>query len=239
MNQQTTRTGNEKRKSLKQKLFIVLIGAILTLCFTCIIGTWLSNRTKSTRELLGPLTKTQRICTRQIVGDGTLVHVEKNQDNIAIGYFIDDDLYVSIFNTSQDDTCNVEFQERVWHCYDLKSAEYCDKYGYDIEPKKILQVELTDNASQEVYVWFDARGPGRNGNAHHIFYVEQPDHSYEPIFILTLCTGLSSVEIDKESKKIIATDDMNCDMFHGRKEVIECSILDGTSHCKLIKHDMW
>jgi hypothetical protein len=189
--------------------------------------------------LLWPLDTTQRQCVRQITDSGSLVYVEKqtDEDYIAIGYLVDDDYFVSIFNVDQSDHCNIEFQERVWNCYEQVLGVYCNRYGYSIKPERIQRVELTDNEFPEVYVWFDALGPGKVSNAYHVFYTRQMDSSFEPVLTLRLCVSLSSVEIDSDSMKIVVTNDLICDMFHDRKEVIECSLLHGTPQCEVIRHE--
>lgn len=226
---------------MKRKLAIPLIGIILTMCLVCVAGLWLKNRTKSTIELLWPLTIAQRQCVSQITDKSNLVYVENqtDEDSIAIGYLVGYDYYVSVFNVGQSGYCNVEFQEKVWGCHEHVLPVYCDEPGYKLRPKRIRMVELTGSSPPEIYAWFDTPGPGRNSNAHHVFYTKQMDDSYRAVLTLRLCLGLSSVEIDTDSQKIVATDDLGCDMFHDRKEVIECSLLGGEAQCVEIRHDKW
>jgi hypothetical protein len=89
-------------------------------------------------------------------------------------------------------------------------------------------VELTGSPPEEIYVWFDISGMGNHSGAKHKFYVKQSDDSFEAILTLRLCVPWSSLVIDNESRDIVATTSVVCDMGFGRAEHIRYSLLDGT-----------
>jgi hypothetical protein len=215
---------------MKRKSTVACLSVILVICIGCVVGTWLRNRTKSTIELLWPLSSTQRQCVENIVAKNKLVYVEKQADeqSIAIGYLIDEDYYVALFSTVQDSSCQVEFHRKVWDCYDEYQAVYCQERDYGFKPQKIERVELTGSPPEEVYVWFDISGMGNHRGAKHKFHVKQSDDSFEAILTLRLCVPWSSLEIDNESRDIVATTSVVCDMGFGRAEHIRYSLLDGT-----------
>lgn len=211
----------------KVLILIVLIALILCASFACVAGLQLWNGIKRTRSLL-LLSTPQRQCVENITNINDLVYVEKLEgDDIGIGYLVDQDYYVAIFHVAQDAVCDIEFQEKAWDCYDEYQAVYCEEGDYKFKPQKIERVELTGSPPEEIYAWFDVYGMGNRTGAKHRFYVEQPGGSFEAVLTLRLCVSLSSVEIDDESHEIVATDDVVCDMFHGRKEHIRYSLHDG------------
>jgi hypothetical protein len=222
---------------MKRKPVIVFIGTISAIGFicailaTCVVLPWLENRTKSTLELLWPLTAIERQCVKQIVGNGKLVYVEKLADSnlVAAGYLVYKDYRVSVFSADQSGHCNVEFQENAWQLVPFgDGTSYSQEY--ELRPRKVQRVELTGNYPPEIYVWFDLRGPGKRTNAKHIFYVKQADGAFKAVLTLQLCLGLSSVRIDSSLQRILATDDMQCDWPPGDKEYIEYSLSNGIPH---------
>jgi hypothetical protein len=222
---------------MKRKPIIVFIGTISAIGFicavlaTCVVLLWLENRTKSTMELLWPLTALERQCVKQIVGNGKLIYVERQADSnfAAAGYLVNKDYHVSVFSTDQSGHCNVEFQENVWQLAPFGDGTPYSR-EYELRPRKIQRVELTGNYPLEIYVWFDLLGPGKRTNAKHIFYVKQADGTSIAALTLQLCLGSSSVRIDRSLQRILATDDMQCDWPSGDKEYIEYSLSNGIPH---------
>ena len=179
-------------------------------------------------ELLSPLAANQQHCVEQVIGENNLIYVKEKagSDVVYIGYNNRDDYYVSIIRSDDSGRCETEFQKRIWNCYEERANDACVE-GYEFKPMDIQEAELTGNPPSEIYISFDTLGPGKRINAHHIFYVEEAGGDYEALLHLQLCLGLSSVEIDTDLQTIVATDDLVCDMFHGRKEHMEYSLLNG------------
>ena len=213
---------------MKQKLNFLIPQILLIIFIGYGISLWISKKPKSAAVLLRPLTMNQQQCVEQEIGDNDLIYVEKETDTntVYIGYQNKNDYYVSIFNIDVNGGCVIEFQERVWNCYQERINEACIE-GYEFKPANIQKVELTNHAPAEIYISFDTMGSGIRNNAHHIFFVEKSDGRYEALLHLQLCMGLSSVEINYTLQTIVTTDDLVCDMFHGRKEHLEYSLYNG------------
>lgn len=218
-----------------------IIGIVLLLPILCIVGLWLSTRSKSKFELLWSLTAPQRQCAEQIIGTSELLYVKKldEGESVAIGYTADVSYYVTIYKATQDEQCNIEFQEETWNCYEQMRNDFCggNKYTYRLRPKNVEYVDLTDNESPEVHVEIDTF-PGKYGGGYHVFYIKQADGSFDPALDLRLCAGMNTVEIDSVSQKIVATTDLHCDEFGGsEKEVLECTLTGEEPHCVETRHD--
>jgi hypothetical protein len=218
-----------RSKNLVPLFLIFLASACLIGLAALWLATWLTNRTPTTEELLQPLTAAQRQCVQQIVNGRTLIYTSQQlpENKLVLGYTGDKDLYVAVVNEGPDSACNTEFNEKVFDCYQSYLHEYCTNYRLSLQ--KVESVELTGDAPVEVYVWFDIQGISRRSGGRYQFYVKQSDGSFKMALELRLCAGLSSLEINRDSQKIIATDDMGCYMsFQGRKEYIEYILPKGT-----------
>ncbi len=215
-------------KSRAKYLFIVGLIIIASAFLICLATLGMTDRTPTPAELLQPLTASQRQCVEQIVNGYTLIYASQqaSKNNLVLGYTGDKDLYVAVIDEVPMNACHVEFNEKVFDCYTNYLPEYC--INYKLRLQKVEAVELTGDAPAEMYVWFDTVGLGRRSGARHQFYVEQPDGSFRMALELKLCTGLSSVEIDDGLREIIATDDVACNMSHGKKEYIEYALPNGT-----------
>jgi hypothetical protein len=225
MQQKSLRTTNLKTKSW----WAIALGLAAIVLLSCVIAWWLNDRTPTPAELLQPLTVSQRQCVEQIINGRTLIYLTQHSfgDSVAVGYTGDNDLYVAVISEDQSNGCHTEYNEKVFDCYQHYLPEYCTNNKLRLQ--KVEAVELTGDATAEMYVWVDVQGVGRRSNAKHQFYVRQSDGSFTMVLELRLCAGLGSVEINKDSQKIIATDDMNCYMFfQGRKEYIEYILPKGT-----------
>lgn len=211
-----------------RKLSFLVLGVIVILCFGFILNSWSSNRNKNTRELLSVVTKEEQRCIDQEIGEKTLVFIEKEArtKSIYLGYHSRDDYYVSIISVGANNDCVVELQEMVWNCIENKVAVACEA-GYEFVARDIRKAELTGELPQEVYIFFDTKGQGKRQNTQHIIYTEKDDGNYQILLHLKMCLGLSSVEINPRSQTILATDDIVCDTFDGRKENIEYSLRNG------------
>ena len=218
-------------KLRSKNLFPLLLIFIASAFLLGIAALWLANRTPTPAELLQPLTASQRRCAEQIVDGHTLIYASQQlpDNKLVLGYTGDKDLFVAVLNEEPDNACHVEFNEKVFDCYKAYVAKHCTDLSARLQ--KVEAVELTGNAPAEMYVWFDVLGigAGARGDAKHQFYVKQSGGSFDLALELRLCVNLSSLEIDKDLRKIIATDDLVCDEFPGgRKEYIEYALPKGT-----------
>ncbi len=217
--------------TLKPKFVIAFVLVIIaSASAVCAAVLWLSDRTPTPDELLRPLTTSQRQCAEQIVKGHTLIYSlqQISENKLVLGYTGDKDFYVAVINEELNNACHVEFNEKVFDCYKSYLPEYCTDYKLRLQ--KVETVELTGDAPAEIYVWFDVLGMnfGGRGDAKHQFYVKQSDGAFSLALELRLCVDLSSLEIDRNLRKIIATDDLVCDEFPGRKEYIEYILPEGT-----------
>jgi hypothetical protein len=218
-----------RSKNLFPLFLIFLASAFLIGIAALWLAMWLGNRTPTSAELLQPLTASQRQCVEQIVNGHTLIYVSQQspENKLVLGYTEDKELYVAVVNEEPDNVCHTEFNEKVFDCYQSYLPEYCTDSRLRLQ--KVEAVELTGDTPAEMYVWFDVLGVGRRNSAKHQFYVEQSDSSFRMVLELRLCVDLGSLEINKDLRKIIATDDMGCFMFfQGKKEYIEYTLLNGT-----------
>ncbi len=207
---------------------VLILGAVITVVGVGGIA-WRLAVTPKALVLLRSLSPVQRSCVEEIVGSGTLAIVEPQEvdGSLAIGYLVDKDYYTSILSIRSSGSCHSEFKAKAFDCYDEYQVIYCRDSDYRVEPRRIQKVELSDDLTPYVYVWFDVFGLGVRGGAHHSFYVEQADGSGKLVLALKLCVGLSSLRIDGATHMVSALDDVVCDMFHGRKEHIDYSLIDG------------
>jgi hypothetical protein len=207
----------------------LLILFAMTIVLMGLYGFWVKLKTQNDTLLLWSLTPLERECARQIVGSNDLVFVQSHSDNqsIAVGYMIGSKYYVSIFGVDSTGSCEVSFQEEVFECYDQILSSLCDQREYKITPKSVQVVELTGDETPEIYVWYLIRGFGRGGER-HVFYQKQSDGSNQVLLHLRLCPKLSTVTILSEPQRILAVNDLVCDMFHDQKESLEYSLAGGT-----------
>lgn len=217
-----------RSKNLVPLFLIFLASAFLIGIAALWLAIWLANRTPTRAELLQPLTAAQRQCVEQIINGHTLIYAsQQSSDNkLVLGYSGDNDLYVAVISEDPQNTCRTEFNKKVFDCYEAYLNEYCADYTLRLQ--KVENVELTGGAPAEMYIWFDILRLDKRSGARHQFYVRHPDDSLEMVLELKLCVGLSSVEIDNGLAKIIATDDIVCDMTPRRKEYIEYALPNGT-----------
>jgi hypothetical protein len=218
-----------RSKNLFPLFLIFLASAFLIGIAVLWLALWLVDRTPTPAELLQPLTASHRQCVEQIVNGHTLIYAAQQspEDKLVLGYTGDKDLFVAVIDEGPDNACHTEFNEKVFDCYQSYLPEYCTNYKLRLQ--KAETAELTGDAPAEMYVWFEVQGVGRRNGARYQFYVKQSDSSFKMALELRLCAGLSSLEINKDSQKIIATDDMGCYMsFQGRKEYIEYVLPKGT-----------
>jgi hypothetical protein len=215
-------------KSRSKNLFALLLIFITSTCLIGVVALSLANRMPTPVELLQPFTASQRQCVEQIIDGNTLISLTQQspENNFVLGYTGNKDLHVAIFREDSQHKCHTEFKEKVFDCYEAYLDEYCGNFALRLQ--KVEAVELTGGAPAETYVWFDILGVDRRSGARHQFYVRQPNDSLEMVLELKLCAGLSSVEIDNGLSRIIATDDIVCDMTSGRKEYIEYVLPNGT-----------
>ena len=217
-------------KSRAKYLLIACLIIIASAFLICVAALWLADRTPTSDELLQPLTTSQRRCVEQIINGHTLIYSSKqiSENKLVLGYTEDKDLYVAVISEDPTNACRIEFNEKVFDCYSNYLPKYCTNYKLRLQ--KVEPVELTGDPPAEMYVWFDVLGigAGARGDAKHQFYVKQSDGSFKLALELRLCVNLSSLEIDKDLRKIIATDDLVCDEFPGRKEYIEYALPKGT-----------
>jgi hypothetical protein len=208
----------------------LLILSAITIVLVGLFGFWLKSKTQNDTILSRrPLTKLETECARQIVATNDLILVQRQADNqlVAVGYMIDGEYYVPVFQVDPMGLCEIYFQEEVFECYAEILAALCDKYEYKITPKNVQVVELTGDQTPEIYVWYDIQDLGRYA-AHHIFYQKQSDGSNQALLHLWLCPGFSTVTIVSEPPRIEAVEDLICDTVHGRKEYLEYSLAGGT-----------
>ena len=209
-----------------KRLFIL---SAITIVLMGLYGFWLKLKSQNDTLLLWSLTPIERECAKEIVASNDLNFVQTQADDqsIAIGYMIDSKYHVSIFKVGAAGLCEIEFQQEVFECYEQILAALCDQYEHKITPKSVQVVELTGDQTAEIYVWYQIRPFGRGGER-HVFYQKQSDGSNKVLLYLRLCPRLSNVTILSVPQRILAVNDLVCDMFHDRKEYMAYSLAGGT-----------
>ena len=210
---------------MKSRLAFILTSILLALTLFSFAAMWVISNTTAGR--VWQLTNAQRHCIQEVTDNPVYVEEQRDIDSVAVGYLINDDFYVAIFDVSHNGRCRPIFQEKVWHLEIFGAGTSYAKKD-DIRPQKIRLLRLTNSPDPVIYIWFDILGVGKRTNAKHIFFAKQKDNSYQSILLLKLCVGLSSVEITEQiPPTIMVIDDRQCDWPpSNERDYLEYSLWD-------------
>ena len=176
---------------------------------------------KSPEEWLAPLTAEQIHCLEQITEKTNVVYIELQEDRqfIGLGYTAPDGIYAAMLYLDQDQSCRLEFQDKLSDLQDVFDNKYTPGF------ESIRRMELTGDEIPEIFIWLDHYGAPRLSNTLFIFYSKQNDGSYKKVYSTFACLGWSSlefIEVDNDNRPMIRTvDDVRCSGWRGKL---------GTSH---------
>lgn len=191
------------------RLNLKVVGLILVFSMIVLVGIRIIRGT--TEGKLWLLPSAQRHCVEQIVSDLVYLKPQADSDFVTVGYLINDDYYIEIFDTSQSGQCDSVFHELVWHLETFGPGTSYEKKD-KLSPHDVQWVNLTNSSEPIVYVWFDVPGVGKHANAKHIFFMKQMDGTYQAILTLELCDSFSSVHITaQDPPTLIVENDLICD----------------------------